>query len=93
MSFHILFLELVDGMRFESRCDLAQSGAGRLLSIGALVANVIRTPCLLLHASNQYIHVSMYVCWEVCQLLAEGQRFPPSTPVSSANKIDRHDMT
>ena len=35
----------------------------------------------------------MYACWEVRQLLAEGRRFPPGTPVSSANKIDRHDVT
>ena len=32
----------------------------------------------------------MYACWEVRQLLAEGRRF---SPVSSANKTDRHDMT
>ena len=35
----------------------------------------------------------MYACWEVRQLLAEGRRFPPGTPVSSANKTDRGDMT
>ena len=35
----------------------------------------------------------MYSCWEVRQLLAEGRRFPPGSPVSSANKTDRHDMT
>ena len=30
----------------------------------------------------------MYTCWEVRQLLAEGRRFPPGPPVSSANKTD-----
>ena len=57
--------------------------------------NVIKVPCLLLYASNHYIHVYMYACWEVCQLLAEGRWFPPVTPVtpvSSANKTDRHDI-
>ena len=35
----------------------------------------------------------MYTCWEVCQLLAGGWWFPLGTPVSPANKTDRHDMT
>ena len=35
----------------------------------------------------------MYASWEVRQLLAEGRQFPPGTPVSSANKIDRQNMT
>jgi hypothetical protein len=30
---------------------------------------------------------------KVCPWLATGQQFPPSTPVSSTNKIDRHDTT
>ena len=38
-------------------------------------------------------HVYRYACWEVRQLLAEGRQFPPGTPVSSANKTDRHGMT
>ena len=35
----------------------------------------------------------MFICWEVRQLIAEGRRFPPGAPVSSANKTYRHDMT
>ena len=31
----------------------------------------------------------MYACLEVRLLLAEGRRFPPGSPVSSANKTDR----
>jgi hypothetical protein len=29
---------------------------------------------------------------KVCQLLAAGQWFSPCTPVSSVNKIDRHEI-
>ena len=39
------------------------------------------------------MHVYMYACWEVRKLLAEGQWFPPGTPVSYADKTDRHNMT
>ena len=46
-----------------------------------------------IYFSNHYIYVYMYGSWEVRQLLAEGGRFPPGTPVSPANKTDRHDMT
>ena len=34
----------------------------------------------------------MYASWEVRQLLADGRRFPPGTPVSSANKTVRQNM-
>ena len=37
--------------------------------------------------------VYMFVCLEVCKLLAAGRRFPPGTPIFSASKIDRIDMT
>jgi hypothetical protein len=33
------------------------------------------------------------LCDKVCQLLAEDQWFSLGTPVSSTNKIDRHDIT
>ena len=33
------------------------------------------------------------ICDKVCQFPAAGRRFPPGTPVSSANKTDRHDIT
>ena len=33
------------------------------------------------------------LCDEVCQWLATGQWFSPSTPVSYTNEIDRHDIT
>ena len=33
------------------------------------------------------------LCEKVCQWLAAGRWFSPSTPVSSTNKTDRHDMT
>ena len=46
---------------------------------------------MMLYASNHYIHVYMYASWEVRQLLAKCRQFPPGTPVSSANKTDRHD--
>ena len=29
----------------------------------------------------------------MCHLLNEGRRFPQGPPISSASKIDRHDMT
>jgi hypothetical protein len=32
-------------------------------------------------------------CDKVCQLFAAGRWFPPGPPVSSANKIDRYDIT
>ena len=35
----------------------------------------------------------MHASWEVHQLIAKGRRFPPGTPVSSANKTDRQNMT
>ena len=73
--------------RFESRRDLDRSEDGQLLSIGVSVANVIRTPCYLLHASNHYIHVHMYAYWEVRQLLAEGRWYPPGPPVSSGSLL------
>ena len=33
------------------------------------------------------------VCNQICRWLATGQWFSPETPVSSINKIDRHDVT
>ena len=33
------------------------------------------------------------LCDKVCQLFAAGRWFPPGPPVSSANKIDRYDIT
>ena len=48
-----------------------------------MVSDILRHP----------VRVYMYACWEVRRLLAEGRRFPPGPPVSSANKTDRHDMT
>jgi len=33
------------------------------------------------------------ICDKVCQWLAAGRWFSPGTPVSSANKADRHDIT
>ena len=39
-------------------------------SMGASVTNVIRVPCLKLHAFNHCLHV--YASWEVRQLIAEG---------------------
>ena len=33
------------------------------------------------------------ICDKVCQFPAAGRRFPPGTPVSSANKTDRHEIT
>jgi hypothetical protein len=33
------------------------------------------------------------LCDQVCQLLATGRWFSPSSPVSSINKTDRHDIT
>jgi hypothetical protein len=33
------------------------------------------------------------LCDKVCQWLATGRWFSPGTPVSSTNKIDRHDIT
>ena len=33
------------------------------------------------------------LCDKVCQWLATGRWFSPGTPVSSANKTDRHDIT
>ena len=33
------------------------------------------------------------LCDKVCQGLATGRCFSPGTPVSSTNKIDRHDIT
>ena len=33
------------------------------------------------------------ICDKVCQFPAAGRRFPPVTPVSSANKTDRRDIT
>jgi len=33
------------------------------------------------------------LCDKVCQWLAPGQWFSPASPVSSTNKIDRHDLT
>ena len=33
------------------------------------------------------------LCDKVCQRLATGLWFSPGTPVSSTNKIDRHDIT
>ena len=69
--------------RFESRPDLARSETGRILSIGASMATVIRAPSELLHAPNHYNHFYMYACWEVRQLLFEGRQFPPGTQVSS----------
>ena len=33
------------------------------------------------------------LCDKVCQGLAAGLWFPPSTPVSSTNKTDRNDIT
>jgi hypothetical protein len=35
----------------------------------------------------------MVRCNKVCQWLATGQWFSPGTPISSTNKIDRHDKT
>ena len=72
-----------------------QSEAGRLLSIVASVVNVIRESTVLIITCLQPLHtyVYMYACWEIRQLLAEGWRFPFGTPVSTAIKTDRHDMT
>ena len=33
------------------------------------------------------------ICDKVCQFPAAGRRFPLGTPVSSANKTDRHEIT
>jgi hypothetical protein len=33
------------------------------------------------------------LCDKVCQWLEAGRWFSPGTPVSSTNKIDRHDIT
>ena len=33
------------------------------------------------------------LCEKVCQLSVTGRGFSPCTPVSSANKTDRHDIT
>ena len=33
------------------------------------------------------------LCDKVCQWIAAGQWFSPGTPISSTNKIDRHDIT
>ena len=85
------FASQMKGLKFAPR-NLSRSEAGRLLSIGTSDANVIRaliSTCLqgsFLDASNHCIHVG--------QLLAEGRRrSPPGSPVSSANKTRRHDMT
>ena len=81
----------VEGQRFELRCDLGRSEAGRLLSIGSSVANVIRAPCLLLPCLQP-----LHTCKHVGILGSTSltcRRFPLITPVSSANKTDSHDMT
>ena len=42
---------------------------------------------------NHKPSTTAFVCGDVCQLLAEGQGFPPGTPVSSASSYDCYDMT
>ena len=46
--------------------------------------------------SSHPVHGEVYsatLCDKVCQCLAVGRLFSPGTPVSSINKIDRHDIT
>jgi len=38
-------------------------------------------------------HAGCTLCDKICQLLVTGQWFSPSTPVSSTNKTDCHDIT
>ena len=51
----------------------------------------------LAHSANR-VHgeiysIQNYVILKVCQWLTTGRWFSPSTPVSSTNKTDRHDIT
>jgi len=39
------------------------------------------------------VYIDATLCDKVCQWLATGQWFSPSTPVSSNNKTDSHDIT
>ena len=46
----------------------------------------------ILDSYLQSLHQNKVHC-AVCQWLVTGQWFSPGTPVSSTNKIDRHDIT
>jgi hypothetical protein len=76
------------------------------MSTGAVVVVIVWELRLQLHmqsvpitidgVSSSPVHEEVYsiqYCDKVCQSLATGRWFSPSTPVSSTKKTDRHDIT
>ena len=49
--------------------------------------------CCLGQSEKSEIPYYLIICDQVCKWLATGRWFSPSTPVSSSNKTDRHDIT
>jgi hypothetical protein len=71
-------------------------GGGVSWSCGSWIYNYLCNQCL--SSLTLWVRISIKarctaLCDKVCQWPATGRWFSPSTPVSSTNKNDRHDIT
>jgi hypothetical protein len=69
----------------------------RLWSYGSCICNYLWNQCLQplklwVRTPLRRSVLDTSLCDNACQLLATGRWFSPSTPVSSNNKTDRHDI-
>jgi hypothetical protein len=60
--------------------------------VGFITTHAITTNVVILNPADGEVYSIQHYVIKVCQWLAAGQWDSPSTPVSSTNKTNRHDI-
>ena len=60
--------------------------------VGFITTHAITTNVVILNPAHGEVYSIQHYVIKVCQWLAAGQWDSPSTPVSSTNKTNRHDI-